>query len=60
MWATPGFRIAPRPDGRSYMRYFFWEANRKGWLEPNPARDETLRVLSGKGSDESVGQHGPR
>jgi hypothetical protein len=36
------------PDGSLQLRYFFWEAYRKGWLLPHPEREAALRQLCTK------------
>jgi hypothetical protein len=45
VWAGPECNIGD-PDGRPFIRSFFWEARQRGWLLDHPARDERLRELT--------------
>ena len=40
------------PDGRPFVRYFYWQAQARGLLAASPERDEALRRLE-EGRDES-------
>jgi hypothetical protein len=41
---SPGW-IHPDPDG-SHFKYFFWDAQSRGWLLPHEERDRRLRELA--------------
>jgi hypothetical protein len=41
------------PDGMPQLRYFFWEARRRGLLHASAPREERLREAERKGHDES-------
>jgi hypothetical protein len=52
---SPGLNstLLPEPDGTPRLRYFFWEAHRRGLLMDSAARDHWLREAEHKGRDES-------
>jgi hypothetical protein len=45
LWADPGMGAAD-PDGRPFIRYFYWDAYYHGWLLDDPERVALLASLS--------------
>jgi len=53
IWADPTCPLGD-PDGRPYIRYFFWEAHQYQWLLHDPIREERIeRLLNERSTDAS-------